>query len=196
MAKESNTFIKVVTFKVTGISSVLLHNPACMQQNDSGDVNRKRIPSPEDEAERSAYRLPDGQLYVQAIAFRGSMINKGGGASGLRLGKKSLISAISAAVSIIDGYDKCPLYHCKTGKPISTYTIDRRRAVVQGNGVVRARACVAEWACDVTFEVNEDFCTIDQVLQTLNISGRQAGVGDYRPQCKGWFGKFEAALKK
>ena len=91
---------------------------------------------------------------------------------------------------------ECPLYHPKTNRPIKTYEIDVRPARVQRARVMRARPYIKEWGCDLIFEVDTDFITVEQVLELLNISGKVAGVGDYRPQCKGWFGKYKAAIKK
>ena len=186
--------MKPVKFKIIGLSPLLMHSTKGMVS--SGDkLKTKNIPTPEVEAEQGAYRLADGRLYVQAIAFRGSIINAGGGASGRKIGKFTANSRCASGLMIDDRHAECPLYHPKTKKPIKEYEIDIRPAVVQKARVMRARPLIREWACDLIFDVDLDFITTDQVLELLNISGRVAGVGDYRPQKKGWFGKYKAELK-
>lgn len=188
--------IETRTFKITGESPLLLHSTKGMlSQGDGGGLKTKQIPLPKDEAELGAYRLANGNLYLLAVGFRGSIINKGGGASGRRIGKGTANSHCSAGLMINDKYAECALYHPETGKPLKNYEIDTRPAVVQRARVMRSRPRLNEWACDVTFDIDTDFITVQQVLELLNISGRMAGVGDYRPQCKGWFGKYRAELK-
>ncbi len=41
---------------------------------------------------------------------------------------------------------------------------------------------IKDWATKVAFEVDEEFVTVDAVAGIFNISGRMAGVGDWRPQ--------------
>ena len=188
--------IEQVTFEITGISPLLMHNPASMSKpGDKKSVSAKQIPSPEEEAEAACYRNDKGQFYMQAIAFRGSIINPGGGASGRKIGKTTANSRCAAGISINEKFDKCVLINLKTRKPLTEYKIDTRRAVVQKNGIMRSRPRLEEWACDLVFDIDTDFVTIEQVVELLNISGRIAGVGDYRPQKKGWFGKYKAELK-
>lgn len=186
-----------VTFEITGISSLLMHSTKGMLVASEKDKMKvKSIPSPEEEAEINAYRLPSGVLYMQAISFRGSIVNSGGGASGRKIGKATANSRASAGIAINEKYESCALYHPKTKKPIKTYEIDTRPAVVQKARIMRSRPRIDEWACDLTWDIDTDYITVEQVLELLNISGRIAGVGDYRPQKKGWFGKYEATLKK
>jgi hypothetical protein len=51
-----------------------------------------------------------------------------------------------------------------------------------------------EWAVLITCEVDEDFVTVAMMVELLNIAGKVSGAGDYRPQCKGPFGRFRVEL--
>ena len=181
--------IEITVYKVTGISSVLMHNPASMVR-PTGDITKKTIPSAEDEAEAATYRLPNGQLFLKSIAFRSALL---AGCRGKRLGKLGAASQVAAGVFPVE--IECPLYHPTTGKPIHEYVINTTRAVVQKNGVMRSRPEIREWACDVAFEVETDFVTVNQVLELFNLGGRVAGVGDWRPEKKGPYGRFNVELK-
>jgi len=59
--------MKVAKFAVTGIGSMLMHNPAGMRAQ-SGEMERggRKIPLPADEARNGLYVLPHGigQLYM------------------------------------------------------------------------------------------------------------------------------------
>ena len=112
---------KTQTFRITGLSELLMHSTRGMSQDGGGSVKTKQIPSPIDEAELAAYRLKNGQLYLQAIAFRGSIINPGGGASGRRIGKATANSRCAAGLAINAKFTECPLFHPKTKRPLKTY---------------------------------------------------------------------------
>jgi hypothetical protein len=166
-----------IRFKLTSMEpGLLMHNPAGMQS--SKGLNRKVIPTPEEEAERSSYRLPTGQLYVKAAAFRSALIEA---LKGRRIGKNSA-SKVAASV-VFTTEECCPLAN---GKVLKNYEIDLRRAVIQGQGVLRARACVPSWHCEVEFEYDPDFVTPEIILEGMQLAGRLVGVGDYRPRGPVW----------
>ena len=63
--------------------------------------------------------------------------------------------------------------------------------VVQRNRILRTRAKFdTPWSC--TFELDVDDEQIDQshLLEWLDIAGRQIGLGDWRPEKSGMFGRF------
>ena len=66
--------------------------------------------------------------------------------------------------------------------------------VVTRNRILRTRAKFdTPWSC--TFEVDVDDELIDQIqlLEWLDIAGRQIGVGDWRPEKSGTYGRFTAS---
>jgi hypothetical protein len=183
------------TFRIVGIKAILLHNPAGSLTGPKGP-KVKMIPSPEEEAEAGTYRMgekPDGQLYIKSEAFFGSIVGKNGGASGRKFGKVSAASRILSGVDF-DIEECCPLFHPTTNKPISTYEIDIRPAVIGKARILRARPKITEWLCYLSVEIDQDFITVEQFGDLLNISGGVAGVCDNRPQCHGRFGKYTAEL--
>jgi hypothetical protein len=178
--------------KVSGLTPMLMHNPAgSMIAGGGRKVSRKTIPSPEEEAKASRYLLPDGNFFVPAIAVRNSIL---GGAKGYRIGRTAAISIISGALDIID--EVFPLL--RDGQPIDgdDYSIDTRRAVVQGQGIMRSRARIEPpWEVVAIFGYNPDLVNLDQIKDIANNAGHVVGLLDYRPEKKvglpGWFGKFE-----
>src|SRR5260370_14267179 len=107
-------------------------------------LGRKRIDDAGAEAEAGTYRLEGGQLYHPAIAFRSALLSAG---KGRRIGKLSAPGVLSGAVFL--SHAECALVNPETGKPIKTYTIDVRRAVVQRAGVLRRRPSIDPWATTV-----------------------------------------------
>lgn len=176
----------VVKITVTGLSSLLMNNPASM------DAKLPRKPTAIAEAAAKVYRAKNGkkdQLYVPSKSLRLALIS---GCRGKKIGAMGAGGMAMAGVFAIG--NKCFLYDPKTGKPINEYKIHTCRAVVQKASIPRSRPEIPQWACDLTLTVDEDFLTIDQAITFLNLGGKIAGVGDYRIERKGEHGRFKAEL--
>lgn len=63
--------------------------------------------------------------------------------------------------------------------------------VVSGSRIVRTRAKFDEWACAFVAECDDELVDKDQLLRWLSLAGRRIGLGDWRPQKSGHYGRFE-----
>lgn len=182
------TALETVTFEITGVSPLLMNNPQSMLSRPTGkpSMGVKEIPSPEKESESKCYRLPSGQLYIPAAAFKGALM---GAVSGQKFGKKAARPVFAA--SVFEKGEHCLLYSAN-GEAIKEFEIDVRRAVVQRQGVARARAKVqAPWHCEVTFEFVSQIMDAGKIEDGLAQAGALVGVLDFRPQKLGPFGRFK-----
>jgi hypothetical protein len=175
-------------FKVTGVFPLLTHSPAGMNQTSAGP-RAKKIPTSEEEAKAGLYIDAEGNYCIPSIAFRSALLN---GLKGKKVGRSSAISVFQAAVFNVDEYSV--LVDPDTGQPLRDYSIDTRRAIVQRQGVLRSRPKFEKWGCHVHLEVDLDITTPQQVEEALNIAGQVIGVGDFRIEKRGTFGKFKAEL--
>jgi len=173
----------LVEIDIESLSALLLHNPAGMRPPDDA-IARKSIPTIEVEAEGGAYRLPNGQLAIPTPAFRSCLASA---AKGRRMGRTAATTVIRGAVFAAD--ELTPLF-APDGTPAHDFEIDQRRAVVQRAAVVRARPKLSKWSAVVRLEVDDDFVSEAQVRELLTIGGRTIGVGDFRPERSGPFGRF------
>lgn len=188
---EQGNSLEVFKFGIEGISSLLMHNPRGMESSENkAKVTTKQIPAAEEEAERGAYRNElDGTLYLPSIMFRSSLWH---GAAYRKIGKDSARNLIQAAVFSVDS--RTPLIDLDTGEALRDYQIHTVRAVVQTNGIMRSRPEIERWGCVLRFELDLDFITPEIVAELLNIAGKRAGVGDWRPLRKGPHGRYRASL--
>ena len=173
---------------LNGLSALLMHNPSGMvKPGGKRGLSRKSIPSPEEEAKASRYLLPDGNMYIPAIAVRRSLLS---GAKGYRIGTRRAADILSGAVILAD--DEFPLL--RDDKPMDgdDYSIDTRRAVVQRQGIIRSRAMIElPWTVKCVFEYNSELASLEHIKDSLNTAGQIVGLLDYRPEKTGWFGRFE-----
>ena len=65
--------------------------------------------------------------------------------------------------------------------------------VVQKNRILRTRARFDDWSCTFTVEVDPELIDKSQLLTWLDIAGRRCGLGDWRPEKSGNFGRFEVS---
>lgn len=196
----------VLQFRLSGKSPLLMHNPAVMQLEDAK-------PPPAVEAEASSYKLPNGDLYVPAVAVRNAMLNACQRQS-IKLtittltdsGKKT--KAAKAAQPLLAGALMPSDLHfplvSDDGEPLRDYCIDIQRVMIPKagggfgkSGISRARARIdLPWnvVCSFTYAVGDDMqeAMTDFVVQpSLEYAGRSVGLLDYRPENKGWYGTFE-----
>jgi hypothetical protein len=164
-----------------------------MTGSSEGKLDTKKIPTPEEEAKAGRYLTEDGKYFRFPVqAFKSSLV---GGGVGRRIGKRSAISVMKA--TIFPAEEWCFLLDPKTKKPIpaSQYVIDVRRVVLQKKlGVLRARPKIASWCCVVPFEIDDIIDKPELLVEIGNLAGRMVGVGDFRPEKGGPFGRYTVKL--
>ena len=64
-------------------------------------------------------------------------------------------------------------------------------AVIQRNRLLITRPHFKEWTCDIEIDAEDDLVDIDQLRHWFAIGGRRVGLGDWRPQKSGHFGRFQ-----
>ena len=68
--------------------------------------------------------------------------------------------------------------------------------VVQRSRLLRTRAKFDEWKCTFTVEGDPELVDKDQLQTWLDIGGRRIGLGDWRPEKSGNYGRFETVSVK
>jgi len=181
--------METLNLQIVGVSPLLMNNPASMSNGSKG-VGTKKIPTPEEEAALKVYRHDVGGLFIPSDGFRRGIIKRA--CSGRRIGKRYASAVVPGALFLL--HDRCDLVDPDTGEVIAEYEIDTRRAVIQGNGVLRSRPRVEKWATILNYEIDTDFLNSEVVLELQNMAGKIAGVGDYRPEKTGPFGRYTAEV--
>lgn len=182
-----------MVFRCESISPLLSNNPAGMlkmQARKAKTRGTRYIPPAAEEAEDGTYRLPDGSLYHPTLAFRRCAIDGGKGRK--PPGSRSGLNTILAASLFIAGDRlETPLVDPDTGEPLRDYEIDTRRSVPPGQGaVIRARPRLDAWAATVTFELDDDRVDPDLAEWAFRSGGSNVGIGNYRPEKGGVYGRF------
>ena len=181
--------LEIYRFRVEGVSSLLMHSPKAMMEGRPTGATTRRIPAPEEEAEKGAYRDSNGFLYLPSAAFKASLMH---GSGGRRIGTTAARTVLAGAVFTTE--PNTYLIDPESGAGLRKYRVHVARVVVQRSSILRAHPEIEPWACVLELEVDLDFTNPRQVEELLNIAGRISGVGDYRPERRGPHGRYRARL--
>lgn len=195
------TKMPCVRARLVGLTPIMMSNPASMSEpKPAGPVTRTRAAlDPQEEAERAAYRADDGRLYMPAVALRSSILKA---SVGYKVQKETAKRYLSDLMVLPE--DR--MYLERASSPVEDFIVDRRRAVnKQKGGIIVSRPLIdLPWEIPVVLawykgegneraEDNNQFIHI--LLQTAERAGRQIGVGAFRPDCGGWFGRYRLGLE-
>lgn len=123
------------------------------------------------------------EYYIPADHFRISMIEAGKMVKGKVGGStKSMSNVVAAMFNVTPFRIVLPKWD----------EIDKRSAV---NRNIKGRVIVIRprwntWKAEFTLSVDEDSITIETIEKIIEYSGKYIGIGSYRPQCKGPFGRY------
>jgi len=72
------------------------------------------------------------------------------------------------------------------------WSVDTRAVRIPSTGgrILCHRPCFHDWRLSFTMNVDTDFISAKLVREIVDAAGKRIGLGDFRPDCKGPFGKF------
>jgi hypothetical protein len=140
-------------------------------------------------AEQAAYRQADETLYAPSTWFFRSMIEVGAYRK-QRGSRKSLKYIVPAAVVVTT--DIIPLLGMD-GSPLKEFEVDARPVVIPSTKgrIMCYRPRIEVWQAEIPIEVDTTILGVEDIHQLLEDAGRRQGVGDFRPEKKGPFGRFQ-----
>lgn len=187
----------MITFKVSvkGVTPYMQHRMddtklAAWEKSRGLIIERDGL---NDEAEKTAayhaYIDSNGNYFIPSEHFKQSFV-KGGAFVKSKVGNaKRSMKNIVAAMFFINP-EKITFRKFDE--------VDTRSAVNKNNKarVIVHRPKWVEWGCEFTLIVDNDTITKETVSDIIEASGRYIGVGSYRPEHTGEYGRFVADVKK
>lgn len=170
-----------VEVTIRGIAPILFHgwNVEAVEEKSKAAKGSKAKKT--DDIESYVYRNEKGELCIPGSYLHGSICNAGRSMQDPRSPRKSARDLFKAVVLTLT-----PMASLGTKE---WDFIDKRRVVVQRNGITRCRPAMFEgWTATFILLLSAPEYVGESVLsQALSIAGRQVGVGDNRPT----YGRFE-----
>jgi len=163
------------TITLKGISPLLMH---AFPMTPIEAIEKK---SPEEQARLSEYRSPDGMLFIPGVAIQRTLVNAATYSKGKGRGSLVKIAAaclmVTPEINIID-----PQKYVVDARPIVNPTTRGR--------TMRFRPRFDSWQVSFRLDWDENLMTEAQVRRIVDDGGSRVGLLDFRPACKGPFGRF------
>lgn len=142
---------------------------------------------PRKEAEKAAYIAPDGTYYISAAAIPAAMGAAGashkatGTRKTLRYVVPSAIRLLTDALTILEGE-----------LPAKSFEVDSRPVTIPATKgrIMRHRPRWNTWALAFDLQIDDELLDPDTAQQLLSEAGQSIGIGDFRPEKRGPFGRF------
>lgn len=141
--------------------------------------------SPQTQAEKKLYLGLNGKPCIPQPNLMRCIIDGGAffkaGKSKVTTQKSSLIPACVDIAGV-----EIPLIHK------DSWTVDTRAVRIPSTGgrILAHRPIFNDWRLDFTLTLDDTVMTSGLLREILDASGGRVGLGDFRPACKGPYGKF------
>ena len=170
-----------VTFTAEGTAPLLFHAWCVDAVEEKAKARKNSKAKKTDNLESYVYRTSEGALALPGEYFRMSIVNAAKFRQDPRSPRKSAMDLFKAGIAVLDEL-------CTLGTKEWDY-LDRRRVMIQRNGITRVRpAMKAGWRVEVTLQVLlPEYIDRHLLLEVATMAGRIIGVGDFRPT----FGRFQ-----
>jgi hypothetical protein len=138
----------------------------------------KEAKDPQRDYEDSLYHIPGGGYGFPSIGVKAAAIR---GAKGL-----GMVMTDAKAAFHIDG-DLLKI----NGEPHPREDMVR---ISMGTADIRYRAEFSDWSIDLPITYNARIISLEQIVAMLDAGGFGTGIGEWRPEKDGQFGRFHVAL--
>ena len=149
-------------------------------------ASRNDSDAPTEQAEQALYTDEDGASGIPQPNLLRAIIDAG---KFHKLGRSKVTtqksSIVPACVSIRELF--IPI-ESESGWKVDTRPV---RIPATGGRILRHRPCYDDWKLSFTVELDETVITLKMLRAIVDDAGSKIGLGDFRPDCKGPFGKFK-----
>lgn len=183
--------IRRVQLRVVGDSPLVVHQWSEKAKQMMRDKQQKKakggkeIRDPQAEFEAALYRMPAGSptpYGFPAVAFKSVIVGAARWSDGMKM------TELRGALHI-DG-DLVPVY----GTPVMREDMVR---VGMGSADLRYRPDFGgDWSATLPITYNGSAISLEQIVYLLNLGGFGIGVGEFRPEKNGSWGRFHVATEE
>lgn len=174
--------MKKYEVEITGITPLLQNKPEDYGFDEQW-IEKKANNDWEKEALKKLYIDSEGTIYQPSNHIERAMIEGGKKVKVKGQGKATYSKLFGSMVSI----KEFELVHQN-----QTYEIFKALVVIPSTKgrIMRYRPMFTDWKLSFTIE-SEDEIAKDALKEVLEITGKYVGIGDWRPEKKGKYGKFQ-----
>jgi hypothetical protein len=169
-----------VVVHVKGLSPLICHAWSHKAKQEMLDKQMKKATkakeakNPERDYEESLYRMEDGRCGFPSVGFKAAAV-RAGTYSDLTMTFLRGTFHVSGELVPIDG------------------EVHPREDMVRLNGRtadIRYRGEFSEWSAAIPVELNASVLSVEQLINLFTIAGFAVGIGEWRPERNGQYGRF------
>jgi len=174
--------LRTVEVTLAGISPLIMHKwskkakEEMLAKQMKAATKGKEAKDPQRDYEESIYRHPDGGYGFPTVAFKAAAVGACRFTDGTKMTFARGAFHIDGELAIIKG------------EPHMREDMVR---VGMGTADIRYRAEFSEWRAIFRLTYNTSALSEEQILNLFNIAGFGVGVGEWRPEKDGQFGRFK-----
>jgi hypothetical protein len=171
-----------IEIEITGITPLLMNK---FNEESLDTKSRDKNETPRQAAEKTAYLTAEKSLYFPAENIFACLVCAGKyhkiGKNKVTTMKSSLIPAAITMLSTACLFDTLD------------FEVDSRSVVIPSTGgrIMKHRARLDTWKTVFNIEIDKTIMSENMVRQIVDDAGSKVGLGDFRPDRKGSFGKFK-----
>lgn len=181
---------KTLSFKITGVAPLLMHNGQLVDPTNDFSKHMKKISSKRDKTDADLEELArlewHGSLYLSdgKPCLPGEVLE-----AAFVVAAKKQKKGKQAQAGIL-----CPRSYPLTydgPRKLDKLWLDRQfrltvGARVQQNRVMRTRPIFRKWSCEIQVQYDDSLLNEEEVRNIVRVTGEIVGVGDWRPK----YGRF------
>lgn len=138
----------------------------------------KRAKDPQQDYEDSLYRLEDGGYGFPCVGFKSAAVSACRFVDGLKMTEARGAFHVVGELARIEGVPRMREDMCRVG---------------QGTADIRYRGEFRDWRTNLTISYDADVISPGQIMNLFNRAGFGVGVGEWRPEKEGPYGRFHVA---
>ncbi len=180
--------MKTYQIEIRSITPLLIHRFG-EESEQAGKTRRveSKVRDPREEATKHAYIANDGTFYFSAFAIIGALSNAGashkatGTRKTLRFVVPSAVSLTADTITILNG-----------SGPAKHFEVDSRPVTIPATKgrIMRHRPRFDNWGAQFKLMIDDALLDPKTVGTLLSEAGQSIGIGDFRPEKRGPFGRF------
>ncbi len=178
----------MISFWIKGTSPLIQHawSEKAKGMMRMSAAERKKQPktgrNPEEEAANCVYYTKEGEIGIPLTAFKASLI----GAAHKDFGLEKTLLRKSFFIPSDDPNRVVPI-------EIGEDYIIREDMVRVGAGQtdIRYRPEFTNWRCNIVAQIDPELLTMEDIANLINRAGFSVGIGEWRPEKGGEYGRFE-----
>ena len=182
--------MKTYNITIEGVSPLLMNRPSQLDIGEKSKDQKRETMTKEEIAEAKLYTDAEGKVYMPATWFQGAVVEAGKQKKMMGKGSaKATYSKVAGSCVEINPFEIVLNAKWKVFSILAVNPTTRGRNVLH-------RPQFDKWKADFECTFDENQIEIPVMKELFDIAGRNVGVGDWRPQKKGRFGKFQVTSWK